>query len=68
MKIKWISKENVHLWPNCATPDCEYKACTVLDSTHCFPCTMRLRKMDPEEGRKLIKSIREKAFGVGCDG
>jgi len=63
----WIDKNNVHLWPNCVTPDCENKQCSVLDSEHCFPCTMRIRRMDPNEGRRLIKQRREEAFGVGCD-
>ena len=29
-------------WPNCATPDCENKACLSLSSAYCYPCT-RLR-------------------------
>ena len=29
-------------WPNCATPDCENKACLSLNSPYCYPCT-RLR-------------------------
>ena len=64
---RWIDETNVHLWANCTTPDCEHKACTVLDSELCFPCTMRVRKMSPDEGRRLIKERREEAFGVGCD-
>jgi hypothetical protein len=67
MNNPWINEDNVHLWQNCETPDCENRACTVLDSVWCFPCTMRVRKMSPEDGRRLIKQRREETFGVGCD-
>jgi hypothetical protein len=63
----WIDSANIYLWPNCATPDCDAKACTVLDADCCFPCTMRIIKMNPDDGRKLIKQRREEAFGVDCD-
>jgi hypothetical protein len=46
-------------WPNCATPDCENKACLSLNSAYCYPCT-RLRdgltwaqvKAEQEENRR----------------
>jgi hypothetical protein len=30
-------------WPNCATPDCEHKACVARNSIYCSPCTYRER-------------------------
>jgi hypothetical protein len=28
-------------WPNCETPDCEYKQCTWSGTPLCFPCAER---------------------------
>jgi hypothetical protein len=27
-------------WPNCTTPDCQYKACTWADVDWCFQCAV----------------------------
>ena len=31
-------------WPNCETPDCEYKAC--IPSALCYRCTLQFRGVD----------------------
>lgn len=28
-------------WPNCPTPDCEYKVCTWARTGLCHPCSVR---------------------------
>lgn len=28
-------------WPNCATPDCEHKACVWAGTGQCYPCSER---------------------------
>ena len=35
-------KDLLPFWPNCATPDCQNKACVRLQSKFCDPCTHRL--------------------------
>jgi hypothetical protein len=38
-----FDRENLSHWPNCATPDCEYKTCTWSPwPTRCFKCGERL--------------------------
>jgi len=67
MSSKWITPDNVHLWPNCLTPDCDNKSCVSLDSEYCGPCTMKIRNLTLEEAHLQIKQRREEAFGKGCD-
>lgn len=35
------TEEELAAWPNCDTPDCEYKACTWAGLGLCHPCSVR---------------------------
>jgi hypothetical protein len=35
------TREQLDAWPNCATPDCDAKACTWSYLDLCFPCGER---------------------------
>ena len=41
-----MNTDNLDEWPNCVTPDCQYKVCTWASDTHCFQCTKRLYGME----------------------
>ena len=48
-------------WPNCATPDCENKACLSLNSAFCYPCTRLRDGLTWEQVRKEMDENRRKA-------
>lgn len=41
-----IPQKVIQVWPNCATADCENKACASLNSIYCGPCTKKLHADD----------------------
>ena len=48
-------------WPNCATPDCENKACLSLNSPYCYPCTRLRDGLTWEQVQAEIEANREEA-------
>jgi hypothetical protein len=52
-------------WPNCATPDCENKACLSLSSAYCYPCTRLRDGLTWAEVQAEIEANRQSSQGGG---
>ena len=50
-------------WPNCATPDCGYKCCRIMDSIFCSPCNIHMRQITRDQWAAMIDA-RRKELGL----
>lgn len=44
-----MSEINVDAWPNCSTPDCEFKSCLSEGSDKCYGCLMGTPRQTMEQ-------------------
>ena len=55
-----IEDEELTLWENCPTPDCEYKICRWAGTGYCYPCSRRILGLSKEEMDKRYIATHDK--------
>ena len=66
-KIEGQMEDDLSWWPNCETPDCEYKRNLNLGTVYCFQCSLRFLGITEEEGRRRIDEANAALRAVGVE-